>query len=366
MNEKDALIINSFSIYITIVKIKWLLFEYISDFDCHECKEAVYFDFEEMTQVGYWLKDGMMKHYLEILNCQSLKEHGYEFAIKEFKPMTTMELYDGIEENVLAVIELLKDLHLKISEAPMSFYGNFFHYQRSLFNYRLVRNDHEQWKMDVDGMTFDSLKNRQTFLVADFLKKKILRFTREPTQREIDQVTIEKIIPHLPYGYEFPDGFEKCCARFRRFISWDDNILNIDHNKLGKYLFMFYYLLSNEELQCLFQFDMSLQLVNNEIASLPCSTNGVDLPDVLATPEAIILLKKAMNANLIDKHYQPIVSRTMAALLANEIAERLKIQNKWKVFEDFWKRSSMYQDYYKALDQKQSFEFIDRIKSIFA
>ena len=41
------------------------------------------------------------------------------------------------------------------------------------------------------------------------------------------------------------------------------------------------------------------------------------------------------------------------------------IRNKWKVYEKFWGRRKMYQDYYKAFNQKQSIGFQEELKKLF-
>lgn len=90
-----------------------------------------------------------------------------------------------------------------------------------------------------------------------------------------------------------------------------------------------------------------------------------DLPEVLCTEAAMALWKKAQAAGWVDANYQPLISRTQAALLADAMAERLKIENKWKAFEGFWNRKNMYRDYYKSLNLQQSLAFQDKIKKIF-
>ena len=45
------------------------------------------------------------------------------------------------------------------------------------------------------------------------------------------------------------------------------------------------------------------------------------------------LWEKVQAAGWIDGNYQPLISRTQAALLADMMAERLSIREKWKVFE---------------------------------
>ena len=79
----------------------------------------------------------------------------------------------------------------------------------------------------------------------------------------------------------------------------------------------------------------------------------------------MILWKKAQDAGYVDANYQPLISRTQAALLADAMAERLGIKEKWKVFEGLWNRKNMYHDYYQALDQRKTLFFRDEIKKIF-
>ena len=89
------------------------------------------------------------------------------------------------------------------------------------------------------------------------------------------------------------------------------------------------------------------------------------LPEALSTPEAMALWEKAQRAGYVDANFQPKISRSQAALLADAMAERLGIRNKWKVFEGLWNRKNMYRDYYKALNLVQSLAFQDEIKKLF-
>ena len=99
--------------------------------------------------------------------------------------------------------------------------------------------------------------------------------------------------------------------------------------------------------------------------SQPTPQKSGDLPEALATDEAMALWRKAQQAGYVDEHFQPLLSRTQAALLADAMAERLSIKEKWKVFEGFWNRKNMYRDYYKALNLQQSLAFQDEIKILF-
>ena len=92
-------------------------------------------------------------------------------------------------------------------------------------------------------------------------------------------------------------------------------------------------------------------------------TNG--LPEVLATEEAMRLWEKGRQAGYVDECYQPLLSRTQSALLADAMAERLGIKEKWKAFEELWQRKYMRNDYNLALTQRQSYKFQDDLKQLF-
>ena len=78
------------------------------------------------------------------------------------------------------------------------------------------------------------------------------------------------------------------------------------------------------------------------------------------------LWKKVEKAGYVDADYQPLLSRTQSALLADAMAERLGIREKWKVFEALWNRKNMRGDYTRAMNQLQSLEFQDELKRLFA
>ena len=91
-----------------------------------------------------------------------------------------------------------------------------------------------------------------------------------------------------------------------------------------------------------------------------------DLPEVLATEEAMALWEKVQKAGYVDENFQPLISRTQSALLADAMAERLGIREKWKVFERLWNRKNMYRDYYQALGQRKTLIFQDELKKVLA
>ncbi len=91
-----------------------------------------------------------------------------------------------------------------------------------------------------------------------------------------------------------------------------------------------------------------------------------ELLEVLRVDKAMVLWRKAQDAGYVDDNYQPLISRTQAALLADAMAERLGIKEKWKVFEGLWNRKNMRGDYTRAMNQQQSLSFQDKLKRLFS
>ena len=97
-------------------------------------------------------------------------------------------------------------------------------------------------------------------------------------------------------------------------------------------------------------------------SNLPLEGEASELPAVLATEKGMRLLDAARKAGWLDEQYNPLISRTMSAVLADYLSALLGIQNKWKVFEAFWQRKNMRGDYNDALDQKQYGKFYEKMK----
>ena len=85
------------------------------------------------------------------------------------------------------------------------------------------------------------------------------------------------------------------------------------------------------------------------------------VPEVLAESE---LWQRVKDAGLVNENNQPTISRTEAALLADMLAEKLGIRNKWKMFETLWQRNNMRGDFNTALGQNKSLAFQDKLKKI--
>ena len=344
--------------------------KYLEEMEGGECKEVLGLDFRKMTSKDYWKIGVNLRADMEEMKGKKIAEYGLDYTICGQRVETTADILSMMEARIAEMISLLKEVKRKMLTAPKKMFSSFFRDMTETMDGECVTTEYEEWKMNLGHLTQERLKEKQTLVVADFLKKRVLRYAAAPTQRELNEVQLDKVREYLPSNYEFTDDFKEQCAIFRRFIHWEGDLMMIDYDSYAKYFYKYFHKLSVEDQFALFALDHTIAMIHRDMVPTPDpSQRGGEerlLPEVLATEKAMALWRKAQQAGWIDENYQPKISRTQAAMLADAMAERLKIENKWKVFETLWQRKNMYRDYYQAQDQRKTLCFRDKIKKVFA
>lgn len=275
-DEEAILIPFAISLYVTACRIDELIPEYLADLDRNECQESLGIDFEQITGVDYWTgKLTKLRSDMERLGSVPMKEHGFVVNILDFCPETTTDLCRAIEQKVMQMVEMLKEVERRLAEAPAELYGNFYRSQRALCNARPVKVRFERWKREVAVVTLELLKDKQMLEVVEFLKKKVLRHAPLPSERERCRVDLDTLRSHLPHGYELPEDLPDCYARFMRFVTKDGDTLRINYDCYGQYLHHFYYHLTAPERQALIHLDLMLTLIRKERGQLPETLAGM-------------------------------------------------------------------------------------------
>lgn len=93
----------------------------------------------------------------------------------------------------------------------------------------------------------------------------------------------------------------------------------------------------------------------------------VEIPESLKTDEAKDVLGNFIYNRLLTEDLQPIdLSKPEQAILARVISERLKISDVWQVFGKLWNipPESLRAYYNKALEQRKTLDFQDKLKNI--
>ena len=268
-DEEAILIPFTMSQYATVHTIVELLREYLADLERNECKEALCIDFDQMTSVDYWMEKLVkLRSDMERLGSVPLKEHGFVVTILGFTPQTTMDFYRAIEQKIVQMTEMLREVYRKLQENP-SLFAAFYRFQKAACDARPVKARYRRWKREVGVVTPELLKDKEVYEIEKYLKMKILRHTLAPSDREVEQVDLGKMNRHLPYGYVIPEDLKKCYARFLRYVKEDGDTLRIDHHLYGNYLFQHFNDLTPAERQAFIELDLMLELIHEDMRNLP-------------------------------------------------------------------------------------------------
>lgn len=343
--------------------------EYSEELDHGECKDVFCVE-REMMKREYWEKGGDFKYNLSILNVK-LKDDTIVLPLIQANGLSTFdEFTQSIEKGFNEFVLLLNGIKKKLVNAPMSIYGNYYQQQKARINKEDIISAYEDWKMNVGKLTFASLKTKQTVLVADFLKKNVLRYANKPTKKELSQVRMDLIEDNIPWDYEIPNDFNIQCAKFRCFDSWKGDIIRLDYGSWGKYLFQHYNEMTDDERYAFIELDIMLELINQDLEGLEPETKEdlkVLLPELLATQRALIYWELLKMHKFVDSNYMllPSTTRQQAMYIAEIFAEKLKLPSKWKLFENYWGIKNLAQEKNQFLETGKSPARADVIEEIF-
>lgn len=319
---------------------------YLDDLKHDECKEVLGIKFAKITQKDAWPREKLVSHMKANAHVK-LSDMDISVSIDGIKMNTPLDILKLIEDGISNMIEQLKTIRGILKDAPKGFYANFYFNISRDFDDETVTADYEEWCMGIRDMTFKRIKAKQTIVVADFLKTRLLTHALPPTKQEIDEVQMDKVLEHLPKKYEIPDDFEQYCAIFRRFAYWDGHSLLLDYDTFGNYLYRFYYKLKPSEIQLFFEFDAMLKMINETMERVIPIEEG----------------KKAMTDSKAEKYWCRLkeygfvddncmlmssTSRMQAMYIADLFAEKLGIKNKWNYFEQLWKIRKLAQEKWKS------------------
>ena len=91
------------------------------------------------------------------------------------------------------------------------------------------------------------------------------------------------------------------------------------------------------------------------------------VPERLKTEEAEELMEDLVDASMLTEDWQPEgLSGPERALVAKAVCDRLEVNEVWQLFGQLWgeKPETLRAYYNKAMEQKKSLKFQDRLKNI--
>lgn len=344
--------------------IVMVLKKYLNNLRHNDCHDALPLNFKLLTKKSYWLNDGD-RLYQEMHDYAQKPLSHYDPGLAYYYNDTVV-MYKKIVEGIEQIIDLLSEIGDILKDAPDDFYLSFYRNLQAEYCEKEAKDDYEDKRRNLGIVTDVKLRSLQALLIADFVNGDTLSCAFDPSDEEREKVDVEKFKKRLPHNYEYAQLFDDKFVIFNRTVKWDGDLVIPLYGCAGYFIFQHWEELTEEKVHAILRLDKMLELVNEDLLLHPAILENINLPDELNTPEAIYLLEKARQAGCLDDRYQPTISNTESALLANEIAERLKIRNKWKVFEKFWNKNNMRSYYNDALYQQKTRDFLKKLKMVFA
>ena len=256
------------SIEMTAEEVIAALKKYLAELERGECREVLCIE-KKMMRKEYWAKNGLLRRNLLAMRERLEREKMVSKILKLQNGASYDDFLNRLEDSYAEVARLLSEIHRKLTR---QMYGRFYQYLKSQYDTEHVVMAYDEWMMTEGDDTFETLKGKQTLEVAKFLRKDQLRFLRTPIQSESDKVDIDKVIYWMPCNYDRKylrsDDFRIQCAKFRKFNSWKGDILKLDYDALGEYLFKNYYKMTDKDRQAFFDLDMMMELINKDIAKV--------------------------------------------------------------------------------------------------
>ena len=256
------------SIEMTAEEVIAALKKYLAELERGECREVLCIE-KKMMRKEYWAKNGLLRRNLLAMRERLEREKMVSKILKLQNGASYDDFLNRLEDSYAEVARLLSEIHRKLTR---QMYGRFYQYLKSQYDTEHVVMAYDEWMMTEGDDTFETLKGKQTLEVAKFLRKDRLRFLRTPIQSESDKVDIDKVIYWMPCNYDRKylrsDEFRIQCAKFRKFNSWKGDILKLDYDALGEYLFKNYYKMTDKDRQAFFDLDMMMELINKDIAKV--------------------------------------------------------------------------------------------------
>ena len=316
--------------------------QYLSNFKISECKEPLGFDIQLQKCKNRLLNYSRIQKDLEVYGSRSLDSYGYKYNDTPIATAHDMGLL--IEANVKKIKTLLDALYNKVVlEADDKFFEAYYLMFKNKVDVASLKNEFDVWKMKNGVLSIEILREYQALVTADALKAGVLRFERNPTKREMSQLQMDYLKNLLPFDYQLPADFDRTCAKFRRFSSWDDLILKLNYGLYGKYIFSNWRRLDYNSVMSFAEMDVRLELIHKEMVKLMQR----------AIPKSSITVSDAdkywlrlIDAGFVDNNHQllPGTSRKHAMYIAELFADKLGLKSKWKYFEELWQINNLAQE----------------------
>lgn len=226
--------------------------------DIRSCRISLVIDFEHMTHSDYWLSSKIFK---ELPRENSL----------------------ALQEKLMQMTNMLRALQIKKMKVDPVYAEKFFQRMSERCKKKKYIFDYEIWKIAHPDYTLGMLLDKEVDMTAELLMKEVLAYDDMPTAEELEAVRLDFVQKHRKCNATLPEGFEKECAKIRRYSHWEGQYLfMIDYPRIYRYLYMnCFEQFTKKQRWAIYEYDMQLKMIHEDIQRL-MGEQHKHLPEVAA------------------------------------------------------------------------------------
>jgi hypothetical protein len=232
------------------------------------------------------LKQGKSIEAFEISSGQYRREEFWGLFDKVCDDLRDEPIYQHLKGNGETLKALLAEAEITVNNGDPAIFEKFFFYKKQEFcEFNVMRKFNESLS-ECPTPSILKLKEMRAMAVADALKSGIFDFAHTPSQREMDEVILDPIIQLLPYNFELTEEFKVAFAKFKRFVKMEGSILKFNYNSYGKYVLTHFYDFAPAQISAIFDLDVMLFLIHQEIERLEPEQEKCLNPTVNVQPQS--------------------------------------------------------------------------------
>lgn len=178
-----------------------------------------------------------------------------------------------LKEKFEQMVELMKELMVKIVNVEASFADRFFEkLMQRCKKYKTT--DYDLWKIRQDKLTINELVRYEVDLTAKMLKNGVLKYADEPNGEELQGVNEDMLKLKMTDSSMITPEFIAECAKLRRYSYWDGCMFMIDYQLFRSYMFRNFGRLTSEQHIDLFNYDVQMQQIHEDMKRLTAGQQG--------------------------------------------------------------------------------------------
>jgi hypothetical protein len=229
------------------------------------------------------LKQGKSIEAFEISSGQYRSEKFWELFDKVCEDLRDEPIYQYLKDNGKKLKALLAEAEITMHNCDPAIFEEFFFYKKKDFCEFKVKREFNEWLSECHMPSILKLKELRAQAIADALNRGIFDLSPTPSQREMDEVTLDPIIQLLPYNFELTEEFKVAFAKFKRFVKMEGPILKFNYKSYGKYVLTHFYDFNVAQIGAIFDLDVMLFLIHQEMERLePEQTQKLSLSSAAA------------------------------------------------------------------------------------